>query len=104
MPTEASGRRVRFRFHGEFRFERMLHQRRWSPAPERPLVDTGYERPFVYVQGAASAFAKPTLNAHTAPIGLRSLGGWAQRSRRRKRNRPSRALPRKSTTSNFEIP
>ena len=49
------GRRVRLMFQDEARFGRMVRIRRcWSPAPQRPVVDNGYEREFQYVYGAVS--------------------------------------------------
>ena len=42
-------------FQDEARFGRMVRIRRcWSPAPQRPVVDNGYERQFQYVYGAVS--------------------------------------------------
>lgn len=42
-------------FQDEARFGRMVRIRRcWAPAPQRPLVDNGYEREFTYVYGAVS--------------------------------------------------
>ena len=42
-------------FQDEARFGRMVRIRRcWAPAPERPMVDNGYEREFSYVYGAVS--------------------------------------------------
>lgn len=42
-------------FQDEARFGRMVRIRRcWSPAPERPVVDNGYQREFRYVYGAVS--------------------------------------------------
>ena len=47
------GRRVRLMLQDEARFGRMVRIRRcWSPAPQRPVVDNGYEREFRYVYGA----------------------------------------------------
>ena len=52
---EVRGRRVRLMFQDEARFGRMVRIRRcWAPYPERPVVDNGYEREFVYVYGAVS--------------------------------------------------
>ena len=49
------GRHVRLMFQDEARFGRMVRIRRcWSPAPQRPVVDNGYERQFQYVYGAVS--------------------------------------------------
>ena len=49
------GRRVRLMFQDEARFGRMVRIRRcWAPAPQRPVVDNGYEREFQYVYGAVS--------------------------------------------------
>jgi hypothetical protein len=49
------GRHVRLMFQDEARFGRMVRIRRcWAPAPERPMVDNGYEREFTYVYGAVS--------------------------------------------------
>ena len=49
------GRHVRLMFQDEARFGRMVRIRRcWSPFPQRPVVDNGYERQFVYVYGAVS--------------------------------------------------
>ena len=49
------GRHVRLMFQDEARFGRMVRIRRcWAPAPERPVVDNGYEREFTYVYGAVS--------------------------------------------------
>ena len=48
-------RRVRLIFQDEARFGRMVRIRRcWAPAPQRPVVDNGYEREFQYVYGAVS--------------------------------------------------
>jgi len=42
-------------FQDEARFGRMVRIRRcWAPHPERPVVNNGYEREFVYVYGAVS--------------------------------------------------
>jgi hypothetical protein len=42
-------------FQDEARFGRMVRIRRcWAPAPQRPIVDNGYEREFQYVYGAVS--------------------------------------------------
>ncbi len=42
-------------FQDEARFGRMVRLRRcWAPAPDRPVVDNGYEREFTYVYGAVS--------------------------------------------------
>jgi transposase len=42
-------------FQNEARFGRMVRIRRcWAPPPLRPKVDNGYERQFVYVDGAVS--------------------------------------------------
>ena len=42
-------------FQDEARFGRMVRIRRcWAPAPQRPVVDNGYEREFRYVYGAVS--------------------------------------------------
>jgi len=49
------GRHVRLMFQDEARFGRMVRIRRcWAPAPQRPVVDNGYERQFQYVYGAVS--------------------------------------------------
>ena len=49
------GRRLRLMFQDEARFGRMVRLRRcWAPAPQRPVVDNGYEREFRYVYGAVS--------------------------------------------------
>ena len=49
------GRPVRLMFQDEARFGRMVRIRRcWAPAPQRPVVDNGYEREFQYVYGAVS--------------------------------------------------
>ena len=54
-PDAVRGRRVRLMFQDEARFGRMVRIRRcWSPAPQRPVVDNGYEREFQYVYGAVS--------------------------------------------------
>ena len=54
-PDAVKGRRVRLMFQDEARFGRMVRIRRcWSPAPQRPVVDNGYEREFQYVYGAVS--------------------------------------------------
>ena len=54
-PEAVRGRRVRLMFQDEARFGRMVRIRRcWAPAPQRPLVDNGYEREFTYVYGAVS--------------------------------------------------
>jgi DDE superfamily endonuclease len=46
---------MRLMFQDEARFGRMVRIRRcWAPAPERPVVDNGYVRQFVYVYGAVS--------------------------------------------------
>ena len=52
---EVRGRHVRLMFQDEARFGRMVRIRRcWAPAPQRPVVDNGYEREFQYVYGAVS--------------------------------------------------
>lgn len=49
------GRPVRMMFQDEARFGRMVRIRRcWAPSPQRPIVQNGYERQFVYVYGAVS--------------------------------------------------
>ena len=49
------GRHVRLMFQDEARFGRMVRIRRcWAPAPQRPVVNNGYEREFQYVYGAVS--------------------------------------------------
>jgi hypothetical protein len=54
-PDVVKGRKIRLMFQDEARFGRMVRIRRcWAPAPERPLVDNGYERQFTYVYGAVS--------------------------------------------------
>ena len=54
-PEEVQGRHVRLMFQDEARFGRMVRIRRcWAPSPERPVVDNGYVRQFVYVYGAVS--------------------------------------------------
>ena len=46
---------MRLMFQDEARFGRMVRIRRcWAPVPERPVVDNGYERQFVYVYGGVS--------------------------------------------------
>jgi len=52
------GRHVRLMFQDEARFGRMVRMRRcWAPAPQRPVVNNGYEREFRYVYGAVSPLA-----------------------------------------------
>ena len=52
------GRHVRLMFQDAARFGRMVRIRRcWAPAPQRPVVDNGYEREFQYVYGAVSPLA-----------------------------------------------
>ena len=52
------GRHVRLMFQDEARFGRRVRIRRcWSPAPQRPVVNNGYEREFQYVYGAVSPVA-----------------------------------------------
>jgi hypothetical protein len=54
-PDVVKGRHVRLMFQDEARFGRMVRIRRcWAPAPQRPVVDNGYEREFKYVYGAVS--------------------------------------------------
>jgi len=54
-PEVVKGRHVRLMFQDEARFGRMVRIRRcWAPAPQRPVVDNGYEREFQYVYGAVS--------------------------------------------------
>ncbi len=54
-PDVVKGRHVRLMFQDEARFGRMVRIRRcWAPAPQRPVVDNGYEREFQYVYGAVS--------------------------------------------------
>lgn len=54
-PQEVQNRRVRLIFQDEARFGRMVRIRRcWAPTPQRPVVNNGYERQFVYVYGAVS--------------------------------------------------
>ena len=49
------GRPVRMMFQDEARFGRMVRIRRcWAPSPQRPIVQNGYERQFVYVYAAVS--------------------------------------------------
>ena len=49
------GRHVRLMYQDEARFGRMVRIRRcWAPAPQRPVVDNGYEREFQYVYAAVS--------------------------------------------------
>lgn len=49
------GRRIRLMFQDEARFGRMVRIRKcWAMVPERPVVNNGYEREFVYVYGAVS--------------------------------------------------
>lgn len=46
---------MRLVFQDEARFGRMVRLRKcWACAPQRPVVDNGYEREFVYVYGAVS--------------------------------------------------
>jgi hypothetical protein len=54
-PEAVRGRRIRLMFQDEARFGRMVRIRRcWAPTPDRPAVDNGYEREYVYVYGAVS--------------------------------------------------
>ncbi len=54
-PEEVQGRRVRLMFQDDARFGRLVRIRRcWAPMPDRPIVNTGYVREFVYVYGAVS--------------------------------------------------
>lgn len=54
-PEEVRDRRVRLMFQDEAWFGRMVRIRRcWAPTPERPVVNNGYERQFVYVYGGVS--------------------------------------------------
>ena len=54
-PEDVRGRHVRLMFQDEARFGRMVRIRRcWAPVPDRPVVENGYERQFVYVYGAVS--------------------------------------------------
>lgn len=54
-PEDVKGRRIRLMFQDEARFGRMVRIRKcWARAPERPVVNNGYEREFVYVYGAVS--------------------------------------------------
>ena len=54
-PEVVGARATRIMFQDEARFGRMVRIRRsWAPMPERPKVDNGYERQFVYVYGAVS--------------------------------------------------
>jgi len=54
-PEIVRGRCVRLMFQDEAGFGRMVRIRRcWAPAPQRPLVDNGYEREFTCVYGAVS--------------------------------------------------
>ncbi|MDP2879949.1 MAG: IS630 family transposase, partial [Azonexus sp.] len=54
-PENVKGRRVRLMFQDEARFGRMVRIRKcWACAPQRPVVNNGYEREFVYVYGAVS--------------------------------------------------
>ena len=49
------GRNVRLMFQDEARFGRMVRIRKcWACAPQRPVVNNGYVREFVYVYGAVS--------------------------------------------------
>ena len=66
-------------FQDEARFGRMVRIRRcWSPAPQRPVVDNGYERQFQYVYGAVSPLEgeldwmiRPLMNLKDARLALR---------------------------------
>ena len=54
-PDVVKGRPIRLMFQDEARFGRMVRiQRCWAPAPQRPVVDNGYEREFQYVYGGVS--------------------------------------------------
>ena len=54
-PDVVKGRHVRLMFQDEARFGRRVRIRRcWAPAPQRPVVNNGYEREFQYVYGAVS--------------------------------------------------
>ena len=54
-PEVVRGRRIRLMFQDEARFGRMVRIRKcWAMVPERPVVNNGYEREFVYVYGAVS--------------------------------------------------
>lgn len=54
-PEVVKGRHVRLMFQDEARFGRKVRIRRcWSPAPQRPVVNNGYERESQYVYGAVS--------------------------------------------------
>jgi hypothetical protein len=54
-PDGVKGCHVRLMFQDEARFGRRVRIRRCgSPAPQRPVVDNGYERQFQYVYGAVS--------------------------------------------------
>ena len=52
-PEMTADRPVRLMFQDEARFGRMVRPRRcWAPTPLRPVIDNGYERQFIYVNGA----------------------------------------------------
>ena len=52
-PDEVTGRHVRLLCQDEARLGRMVRIRRCgAPAPQRPVVDTGYEREYHDVYGA----------------------------------------------------
>jgi len=63
-PDVVKGRRIRLMFQDEARFGRMVRIRKcWAMVPERPVVNNGYEREFVYVYGAGqSASRRPGLD------------------------------------------
>ena len=55
QPCVVKGRHVRLMCQDEARFGRMVRIRRCrAPAPQRPLVDNGYELEFQYGYGAVS--------------------------------------------------
>ena len=59
LPRDAvKGRHRRLMFQDAARLGRRVRRRRcWAPAPQRPVVDHGYEREFQYVEGAVSPLA-----------------------------------------------
>ncbi len=67
-PEAVQGRHVRLMFQDEARFGRMVRLRRcWAPAPQRPVVDNGYEREVQYVYGAVSPL-EGELDWRIAPV------------------------------------
>ena len=87
-PDVVKGRHVRLMFQDEARFGRMVRIRRcWSPKPQQPVVDNGYERQFQYVYGAVSP-VEGQLDWMICPVmNTEQMGKFFVSSQRRTRPR-----------------